>query len=121
MTALCEINNVVTVLAALHILVIALVLINNILPYYCIYVQCGEHGQQMSGGQKQRIAIARVVIKQPAVVLLDEFSSALDSESEQLVQVECDICVHTYSLFIHISSTHTNMCLHISVYASSPA
>jgi ABC-type multidrug transport system fused ATPase/permease subunit len=53
----------------------------------------------MSGGQKQRIAIARVVIKQPAVVLLDEFSSALDSESEQLVQVQCNISVCMYFCF----------------------
>ena len=44
----------------------------------------GEGGFQLSGGQKQRIAIARAVIKDPAILLLDEATSALDSESEKV-------------------------------------
>ncbi|CAN0430442.1 unnamed protein product, partial [Ectocarpus fasciculatus] len=43
----------------------------------------GEGGFQLSGGQKQRIAIARAIIKDPAILLLDEATSALDSESEK--------------------------------------
>jgi subfamily B ATP-binding cassette protein MsbA len=46
----------------------------------------GEHGLQLSGGQRQRIAVARALIKDAPIVLLDEPTASLDSESEQLVQ-----------------------------------
>jgi ATP-binding cassette subfamily B protein len=46
----------------------------------------GEKGIRLSGGQKQRLAIARAILRDPAVLLLDEATSALDAESERAVQ-----------------------------------
>src|SRR3989440_2776118 len=50
----------------------------------------GERGYKLSGGEKQRIAIARVILKNPRILILDEATSALDTHSERLIQAALD-------------------------------
>ena len=62
----------------------------------------GERGVQLSGGEKQRIALARALVKQPAILLLDEATSALDNVSEKIVQEALDrACKGNISLRVY--------------------
>jgi len=60
----------------------------------------GERGVKLSGGQKQRLAIARVFLKDPAIVILDEATSSVDSVTEKLIQQSIDNMLENRTAFI---------------------
>ena len=99
----------------------------------------GEHGLKLSGGERQRVAIARVLLKNPAILIFDEATSSLDTKTEYLIQQNIEelsqdattlIIAHRLSTVIHADQiivldhgkiiekgTHTELLKHDGLYA----
>jgi ABC-type multidrug transport system fused ATPase/permease subunit len=69
----------------------------------------GEHGTQLSGGQRQRVAVARALLKNAPIILLDEATAALDSEAERQVQEAIEHLCHNRTTIVIAHRLHTIM------------
>jgi len=75
---------------------------DSILNFPEVYeTKVGERGLKLSGGEKQRVAIARTLLKSPAIVLLDEATSALDTQTERNIQAALNrVCANRTTIVV---------------------
>ncbi|XP_010786954.1 ATP-binding cassette sub-family B member 6, mitochondrial-like, partial [Notothenia coriiceps] len=63
--------------------------------------EVGERGLKLSGGEKQRVAIARTILKEPRIILLDEATSSLDTQTERNIQASlAEVCTNRTTVVV---------------------
>jgi ATP-binding cassette subfamily B protein len=76
----------------------------------------GERGQKLSGGQRQRLALARAILKNPAILVLDEATSAVDNETEAAIQRSLDVVSRNRTTIViahRLSTVRQADCIHL--------
>ena len=76
----------------------------------------GERGQKLSGGQRQRLALARAILKQPPVLILDEATSAVDNETEAAIQRSLEVVSRNRTTIViahRLSTVRQADCIHL--------
>jgi ATP-binding cassette subfamily B protein len=76
----------------------------------------GERGQKLSGGQRQRLALARAILKDPPILVLDEATSAVDNETEAAIQRSLEVVSQGRTTIViahRLSTVRQAHCIHL--------